>query len=649
MDTSIIYVSPLHGEDQGDGVRTPYRTLHHALAAIKERRAAGERQPYTIVLQEDYYARETLLIDQPNVTVTSLGERKKIIGGVRLEGWKDDVFNGVPCQSAPLPEGVGPFTDLWVDEVRADATRYPREGEIPALETENPREKKSENLFTPSKWIKADLTGVDGVEDAIINYYHYWIDEHSPIESYDPETKKLTMTYASRFMINTDLSTTAGMKFFLTHVPSTFGKKNEWYLDHKTRTVYYAGKPKIAYAPTLQKLIEIRAEGVELRNLEIVCSRGDYRSTAMGNGIDAFGSDIQSVCWAPAAVTFENAKNCSVEGCLLHHLGIHAVEIKTGCTAIRIENNTVTDLGAGGIKIFGGAAEEDPALATTHCVIRGNEISHCGKRYAAGCGILANHTSHLEISENHIHHTDYSGISVGWVWGYAPSSTFGNTIRRNHIHHIGMGRLSDMGGIYLLGRQPGTVVSENRIHHVTAAHYGGWGIYTDEGSSDIVIENNVVFCTKHASFHQHYGSNNLVRNNIFAFGGYGVRISRYETHDTVLLQKNIILVDGVPAFEHDDRHQGILSVKSEKNLYWSTNGALEMFNGLSLEEWQNLPSLPSAASFEHDTQQNKDVGSIQADPMFKDANNFDFTLLPDSPATALGFRPIHGFPATEKK
>ncbi|MBQ8893872.1 MAG: right-handed parallel beta-helix repeat-containing protein [Clostridia bacterium] len=624
--SSVFYVSPAHGSDHADGMNTPFKTLHRTMDAIRALRAEGDQRPFTVALTEDYYLEEPLLIDQPAVTLESCGGRKRIIGGFKIENWQEDIFNGVSCRSAKV--GARVFTDLWVNGKRADATRYPREGELPALDTEQNFKKTSDNLLASSQWIIADLKEVEGVEDAIINYYHYWIDEHSPIESYDPETGKLVMKYASRFLINTEEGSTAKMNFYLTNVPSTFGTENEWYLERKTGKVYYCGEATEAYAPTLPRLLEIAAEDVRIRDLEFLCTQGDYLSQQPEDP-RPYASDIQSVCWAPGAIIFENAGRCSIENCILHHLGIHGIEIRTGCESIRIENNLIEDLGAGGIKIFGGASEEAPALATAHCTIRGNEIAHCGKRYAAGCGILANHTSHLEIAENHIHHMDYTGISVGWVWGYAPSSTYGNIIRRNHIHHIGMGRLSDMGGIYLLGKQPGTVVSENRIHHVTSANYGGWGIYTDEGSSYITIENNVVFCTKDASFHQHYGSNNIVRNNIFAFGGHGIQISRREDHETVLAECNIILTQNAPAYHPKE---GIHTLRSSKNLFWDLGGEVQMIDQ-PLEEWQ---------------QAGKDAGSIVADPLFENAAEFDFTLKESSPALKLGFKPLKGFLANGK-
>lgn len=33
----------------------------------------------------------------------------------------------------------------------------------------------------------------------------------------------------------------------------------------------------------------------------------------------------------------------------------------------------------------------------------------------------------------------YSGVTVGWSWGYRLTETFNNSVEYNYIHHIGQG------------------------------------------------------------------------------------------------------------------------------------------------------------------------------------------------------------------
>ena len=65
-----------------------------------------------------------------------------------------------------------------------------------------------------------------------------------------------------------------------------------------------------------------------------------------------------------------------------------------------------------------------------------------------------------------------------------------------------------------LGVQPGTVLRGNLIHDIEKSNYGGWAIYPDEGSAHLLIENNVCYRTNGEIFHQHYGRENVIRNNI---------------------------------------------------------------------------------------------------------------------------------------
>lgn len=645
-NSSILYVSQSDGDDNNSGFertsdvygRGPLKSIEAAVLILRQMRASGCLQPMTVKFIGDYYLSEPISpgfenntkyfaknFKMENVTFESADEkRSRIIGGKKLTGFKKDVFNGVDCVSLHIPEvenGEWLFSDLYAEGKRASLTRFPKDSTLRAVTTEVP----NPPVFSHgSKWFiahKEDLEGID-VENTIVSYFHYWIDEHSPVESYDPETGKLTMKLRSRFKITTNYEAddSSLLYYYLENVPTTFSTPGEWFLEVKTGMLYYIPlSPDTApdelevFAPALDQLVLIKGTaenhvfGIRFNNLDFLCTKGDYvskyRSEVTNDILDedvGFASDAQSVFGAYGAISFEYADNCEVRNCGVYCTGIHAIEISKGCKAIRVEGCNLSELGGGGVKILGASANEDKCDETAYCTVRNNVISHLGIRFAAACGVLICHSPYNEISYNDIGYTDYTGISVGWEWGYKESTTMGNTIRGNHIHHIGAGRLSDMGGVYLLGPQSGTVVEDNIIHDVTSAHYGGWGIYTDEGSSYISIRGNTVYNCKCQCLHQHYGSYNTVTDNIFVGGGDTlVWPSRTEAHIGLVCQNNTFITNGKPVYpgKGGDEKKIMLSLKSSKNKIWDMSGkepvmAIIQSEGktveLSLKDWQKL-------------------------------------------------------------
>lgn len=663
-NSSTLFVSQKTGHWRYNGLAPeindycngPYPNIEFALSSVAAMRKNGIDQPLTILLTDDLYITEPIVLtnEHKRLTIESFGSRKRIIGGVKLENWKPDTFRGVACLSAPVPkkkDGTDRvFTDLYINGKRASVTRFPATGTLEPVQTEDEFRDgpdHGQDLRGSSRWFivkKEDLAGLDHIEDAIINYCHWWIDEHSPIESYNPETGKLIMTLNSRFSCSSD-SVKKGSdytRYYLTNVPNTFGAPGQWYLDRASGIIYYIPIDDTitpdtieAFVPVAEKLFSISGEDIRLRNLELTCTVGDYTSTSAfpkNEGIEVpngFASDVQSAWNAPAAITFQNAEGGGMFDCHVHGVGIYGAAILQGCNHVLLEDNHIEDICGGGIKIMGGAVNDDKALATTDCILRGNRIHNIGVRYHAGCGILLMHSANNEISNNEIYDTEYTGISAGWVWGYADSTSYRNRIIGNHIHHIGKGNLSDMGGIYILGRNRGTVIAQNRIHDVKDSIYGAWGIYLDEGSSYVTVEENVVYNTKSQCFQIHYGAHNVVRNNIlFGVGSPCVSSARDEVHDQVLFENNILITDNARIY----RTKYYPAMQAGRNLLWDISKDVPTVAGndlgimFDLETWSN--------------DLGKDKGSIIADPKIPGIREFDFTLAEDSPAFKLGFRPL---------
>jgi len=344
-------------------------------------------------------------------------------------------------------------------------------------------------------------------------------------------------------------------------------------------------------------------------------------------GID-FASSPQAASRVPAVFSLRGARHCVIEECAIRHVGLYAVELADGCVGNRVVGNDMFDLGAGGVKISGADAHGPAARRTGNNKVTDNHIHTCGRVFHSAVGVLSRHSFGNDISHNHIHDLFYSGVSCGWVWGYGDSVSANNRIEKNHIHDLGHGWLSDMGGIYTLSVQPGTVLRGNLIHDVVRANYGGWAIYPDEGSSYLVIENNVCYNTNSQPFHQHYGHENIVRNNIFAFGGEAqIAVSRVDDCVAITFERNIVLTDGQPIFVGGYGHKfDQRKLISDLNVFWDVSGRPPLLSkDHDLDAWRAL---------------GYDCHSVVADPKCRDFASRDFALEPDSPAFALGFQAI---------
>ena len=286
------------------------------------------------------------------------------------------------------------------------------------------------------------------------------------------------------------------------------------------------------------------------------------------------------------------------------------------------------------MKIGTTSLPRSPDVAVTGITLRDNLIAHAGRIHPSAVGVWVGQADHVTVEHNDIYDLYYTGISAGWVWGYGKSATHDNTIAWNHVHTIGQGVLSDMGGIYTLGVSPGTTIHHNWFHDIRRVDYGGWGIYFDEGSTGIVAEYNLVSRAQDGGLHQHYGSENVYRNNVItdsgevAFGPTRINVPNHPGEPrpglAFTFERNVVDGWGAPSVIRTEWLGNKLTAahldrfKVDRNVYWNADKPVK-FAGLSFEQWR---------------EKGFDGASAVADPVLVNWEKGDCRVGPDSPAQA---------------
>lgn len=472
----------------------------------------------------------------------------------------------------------------------------------------------------------------DEWNDALIVSYLKWATTYKRIQHIDVTDS--SFYFVGGLMPNYNVMNQE-TRYFVENYRKALDQPGEWYLQ-RDGYLYYIPKEceriektECIY-PISQKLLVINGrDDKKVSNIQFHNIRFEHSSYIIPQkGYEA----RQAAATLEAAVMMNHVDQIGFFNCDIAHTGEGAIWFKEDCSNSRLEHSHLYDLGAGGVKIgdFNPKFLDTSAdgLANTHHItIHNNIIQHGGAVNAEGIGVVIFYASDNTVTHNDIADFKYSGISVGWVWGYAKSPTKRNIIEFNHIHHLGWGQLSDMGGVYTLGASEGTSVSNNVIHHIHSYTYGGWGLYTDEGSAGIKMENNLVYKCKCSAFHQHYGKDNIIRNNIFALNLLSqLQLTRVEDHLSFTLSNNIIYYnEGLLYMDMGKDAWKKAQTVIDKNCFWNTTTKNIDFQGGSFSDWKKL---------------GKDKHSIIADPLFKDPENFDFRFKSTRIAKKIGFKPF---------
>ncbi len=334
-------------------------------------------------------------------------------------------------------------------------------------------------------------------------------------------------------------------------------------------------------APSIDQLLVIRGDK-ENRISDFTFEGIDFEYTKLKS---INHEPCQAAANENASIKIDFANNIIFKNCSIKHTGNYGIWFDSACNFCNVNHCEFGDLGAGGIKI-GDVGINSDNITTKNIIINNNIIEGCGKLIPEAVGILITQSSSNQITHNDISDLYYSGISVGWVWGYGTSFSYNNLIAFNNIHHIGWGRLSDMAGIYTLGISNDTRILNNCIHDVACNVYGANGIYTDEGTSNVLIMSNVVYNAQSASFYQHYGKNNIVRNNIFLNATQNQLIcARVEKHQAFELKNNIIIWEKGNLFSGPWNQ---IDAIIDSNIYYKSTGNEFPFLSDDFSKWKAL-------------------------------------------------------------
>jgi len=438
------------------------------------------------------------------------------------------------------------------------------------------------------------------------------------------------MTNSHTVVLNYDIPNYSSQRFYMENSRNFLDTEGEWYYDWNEGILYvFTGDvEELSISEVIAPIV--KGSLVILDNVE-----GNIFKDIQFKHVDWSGTDDQftlsgmsqsSSFLQDAAFYVSNSIGNEFRNLNISHIGGNGFWFKSASKLNIVDSVNVTDIGGGGVRIGVGQPLATVSDGTELNVIKQSTFYNGGIVFEESCGVLIQRSSYNLISHNEISYFRYTGVSLGWEWGYTPAYTTNNIVEWNHIHHIGLSVLSDLGGIYTLGNQTGTILRNNKIHDCMAFTEVAHGIYLDQATVDVLVENNVVYHNKATGFFQHWGQDNVIRNNIFAISTDNFGLMWHLRDDGLVsyleFTRNVVVSNGKM---FASPHMGYWNASC--NLYWSPSGAIT----------NTFPNPTKVLANQDDHRVSTDIqtwirvldcGSIVEDPLL----DADYMMAADSPA-----------------
>lgn len=571
--TAICMLCCWQAGAQGIGVHSTLRimpdsSLTDAIRRARELRRLGKADEVTIELASGTYRlNEPLRLRPEDSGLTITGKGAVISGGIRITNWKREgklwvaevpAVNGRPLE----------FRQLWVNGVKGVRARDV--SDIEKMARIRMVDKKKRVIWVPA----ASVYALTGNQQAVTYLYQapemvlheMWEvaflriqsievqGDSAAISFHQPEAKvQFEHPWPSPMTPNTGHPS----PFYLTNARELLNEEGEWYHDLRAGKLYYRPrqgenmKTAEVVAPVLETLVEVTGtaehpvcnitfKGIQFAHTtwlrpsvagHVPLQAGMYLTEAykLRPQTDRPNNHkLDNQGWlgrASAAVRMIYGDGINFNTCFFEHLGGSGVDYVWGCrggvtTRCVFEDIAMNGYVSGSFSPEGLETHLPYQPADEREVCREQTVEQC--RFCDvtnedwGCvAIAAGYVSDMTIAHNTIHDVSYSGISVGWGWNRDQVCMKNNRIHANLIYNYAQ-HMYDCAGIYTLGNQPGTMITENVVRDIAKPSYvhdpNHWFyLYTDEGSSNITLRDN--WTPEEKFLKNAVGPNNVWENN----------------------------------------------------------------------------------------------------------------------------------------